>query len=103
MHSLLCTTVVVLVLMLALVQAQSFGEPQLVASFPFMNYTFRSQAETDAYFTSGAYRDVMPAGIKVSLTGDIYISVPRWMGATVPGTVRWRGNREICAFSHWSL
>jgi len=74
---------------IALAFADVFGQtPELVAEFPFLNFTFPSSLDAENYVNLGYYKNSMPAGIKLSSTGDIYISVPRWKGSSVPATVR---------------
>ena len=51
-----------------------------------ITFKFRNQSETDDYMNNHYYRSCMPAGVKVSSNGTIFVSIPRWW-LHVPSTL----------------
>ena len=61
-------------------------EPRLLAGFRYVNFTFQDAASAQEYIDNKYYENVMPAGVKVGPTGDVFVSFPRWK-PNVPATL----------------
>lgn len=52
----------------------------------WLNFTFENSTQLNNYMNQKLYENCMPAGIKISANGTIFVSVPRWKPG-VPSTL----------------
>jgi hypothetical protein len=63
-----------------------FAQLELVNSWKYLNFDFRTEAERTNYNTKQYFKNCTIAGIKLDSSGNIYVSIPRWR-ANVPVTL----------------
>lgn len=83
-------TLLLLLLLLLLIsqsKSSSSSSPELVYSFPLIDYWFRSEQERTNYHDNGIFKSAAIAGIKIGENDDIFVSLPRWKSAKLPGTL----------------
>lgn len=79
-------TKMLLFLSLATAFASSHFESELLQGFDYLNFTFESSPDPEAFMKNYTYSNCLLAGIKMNSTGSIFVSVPRWK-ENVPATL----------------
>jgi sugar lactone lactonase YvrE len=81
------------------------AERQTVAAWTQFDWTFRSDAERQAFAATGAAQKAPLAGVKVGRDGELYVTVPRWLDRNVPATlnkvVNVGGKQVLEPFPSW--
>eukprot|EP01105_Mastigella_eilhardi_P025454 TRINITY_DN6926_c0_g1_i2.p1 TRINITY_DN6926_c0_g1~~TRINITY_DN6926_c0_g1_i2.p1 ORF type:complete len:401 (+),score=119.00 TRINITY_DN6926_c0_g1_i2:116-1318(+) len=104
---------VVLLLVAALcgVAAASSSPPRVLFEWSAVDFAdWPSEAAHAAWLGAGSYKDCMPAGVKVSHSGTVYVSMPRWRGdvpatlaVVVPNATGSALNPLLRAFPSWDM
>lgn len=86
--------------------ASKQGEPELRHAWEQVMWTFRSQADRQAYLSERVYARAPLHGVKVDGKGQVYVSTARLLDARVPATlnklVRRGGQTLLQPYPNWA-
>ncbi|KAH3756811.1 hypothetical protein Pelo_11399 [Pelomyxa schiedti] len=96
----------VLVVVASLVGAAVCVTPTVLYEWRALDFTWESEQQHAQWIATSGEKNCMPAGVKVSSDGDVFVSVPRWnenVPATLSKVVMKNGQPLLQPFPSWEM